>query len=166
MRQSTASVFLSCLFVLNLVFACPHTAAQTNEGKLSPVLKLRIATDQEEYALNEKVLVKYELTNVSNQTICLPPPDLKCEDTKFGSITTKANLRPATTAREIFICNLCAGGWGHSSTLSSTIKKSWIRIAPNETYTTESTALATKLDAIGQWQLEARYHEPQSATAH
>jgi len=141
-----------------------ESAGQSNKDKAAPVLALRIIPAKQTYALNEKVLAKYEFINRSDQPLCLPHPNLECSDTRSGSVKTAARqVQPTGEDREIFICFLDGGGWGPSSKVPWEIRKHWIEIAPGEVYVTDSAEAVGRLDALGEWRLEATYQPPQAA---
>jgi len=164
MRQFLTAMLLSCVFGPAMTLICQEIADQSTNKDARPVLALRIILTKDTYALNEKVVAKYEFANQSDRTLCLPPPDLKCSNTRSGSVLTTARS-PARAGqdRDIFICDYCGGDWGPGAKLLSQIEKHWIKIAPNKSYVTETAEIDPRLDMLGEWQLEARYFPPQAA---
>lgn len=126
-----------------------------------PQLKLRIVVVKEIYALDERVMVKSELTNLTSKTLCFPVPDQDCETTGIGSIITTAE---PVNAGEIdrFICHADGGGASRVE-LESEIKNRWIKLPPNAVYTTKVAEAKAGLNQAGDWRLRASYHPPVGA---
>ena len=49
-----------------------------------PQLMLRVLTEKDVYTLNERVVVKSELTNLTSRTLCFPVPDQECDGQMRG----------------------------------------------------------------------------------
>jgi len=96
MKLRTVLAFISLLGVCT--FAQQPVHAQ---------LKLRIVADKDIYTLNERVLVKAELTNLTSTTLCFPVPDQDCESSRTGSVLTTGES--VNTGGEQFICHLDGG---------------------------------------------------------
>jgi len=164
MRQFLTPTLLACVSGLAISLICQETAAQSTKKDAQPGLAFRIILTKDTYALNEEVVAKYEFANRSDQTLCLPPPVLKCANTRSGAVlTTARSSARAGQDRDIFICDYDGGDWGPSAKLLSQIEKHWIKIAPNKSYVTETAKINPRLDMLGEWQLEARYSPPQAA---
>src|SRR5579871_2631275 len=134
------------------------TLAQKTEA---PQLKLRLVTEKDIYALNERVMVKSELTNLTSKTLCFPVPDQDCETTAIGSIITTADPVKAGEV-DRFICHADGGGPSEAQ-LESEIKNRWIKLAPNAVYTTKFAEAKARLNQLGDWRVRASYHPPVGA---
>jgi hypothetical protein len=127
-----------------------------------PQLKLRIVVDKEIYALNERVVVKSELTNLTSKTLCFPVPDQDCETTRTGWVVTAGEPVNARDERDLFICHV-DGGRASGVELEQEIKNSWIKLPPNGVYLTKSAEAKASLNQVGDWRLRAFYHPPVGA---
>ena len=126
-----------------------------------PQLKLRIVTEKDTFALNERVMFKSELTNLTSKTVCFPVPDQDCETTAIGSIITTGDpVRAGQVDR--FICHADGGG-ASGAQLESDIKNRWIKLSSNAVYTTDLTRAKVSLDQAGDWRLKASYDPPVGA---
>jgi len=126
-----------------------------------PQLRLRIVLQKRTYALNERLMVKSELTNLTSRTLCFPVPDQDCESTSTGwLLTTGYPLNKGE--RDSFICHADGGGIGGAK-LESDIKDHWIMLAPNAVYTTKVSEANVTLSVGGDWKLKASYHPPVGA---
>jgi hypothetical protein len=134
------------------------TLAQKTEA---PQLKLRLVTEKDSYTLNERVMVKSELTNLTSKTLCFPVPDQDCETTAIGSIVTTGD--PVKSGQvDRFICHADGGGPSEAQ-LESEIKNRWIELPPNAVYTTKFAEAQASLNQLGDWRLRASYHPPVGA---
>jgi len=127
-----------------------------------PQLRLRIVVDKEVYALNERVMVKSELTNLTSKTLCFPVPDQDCETTRTGWVITQGEPVNAGDERDLFICHADGGG-ASGVELEQEIKNRWIKLPPNAVHVTKSTEAKASLNETGDWQLKASYHPPVGA---
>jgi len=134
------------------------TLAQQTEA---PQLKLRIVTEKDTYTLNERVMVKSELTNLTSKTLCFPVPDQDCETTAIGSIVTTGDPIKAGQV-DRFICHADGGGPSEPQ-LEPEIKDRWVMLSPNAVYTTKFAAAKAGLNQLGDWRLRASYHPPVGA---
>jgi hypothetical protein len=143
---------------LGLVLVVCATANPT----ATSTLRVRIVIEKEKYAVNETVIVRGELTNLSKQTLCFPKPAQECATSSSGSLITTGEPEQPSDDTEIFICRMCGGGkQGHE--LESAIKNDWIKLAPGETYTTSPAQAQVKLVGSGKWRLRATYEPPQGS---
>src|SRR5579871_2466382 len=94
MKTWTAPASISVLIVCML-------AQQSSR----PQLKLRIVVDKDIYSLNDRVMVKSELTNLTSKTLCFPVPDQDCETTGNGWVLTEGEPVKAGDERDLFICH-------------------------------------------------------------
>jgi hypothetical protein len=134
------------------------TLAQKTEA---PQLKLRLVTEKDLYTLNERVMVKSELTNLTSKTLCFPVPDQDCETTAIGSIITTGDPVKAGQV-DRFICHADGGGPSEAQ-LESEIKNRWIKLPPNAVYTTKFAEAQASLNQLGDWRLRASYYPPVGA---
>ncbi len=150
MRTATAIALTSCFGVCVL-------AQQVKP----PQLKLQIITQKDTYALNERVIVQSELTNLSSKTLCFPVPDQRCESAGTGWILTMGE--PASAGDYgWFLCH--ADGRGASrAELESEISHRWIKLPPNAVYLMKAAEAYATLDQSGDWRLTASYHPPVGA---
>jgi hypothetical protein len=72
-------------------------------------------------------------------------------------------LKGAGEHRDIFICGFDGGGWGRKSKIPSQIREFWVEIAPGQAYVTDASEAVDRLDALGEWRLQATYQPPQAA---
>lgn len=127
----------------------------------SPQLKLRILVDKDVYALNEHVLVRSELTNLTQKTLCFPVPDQKCQAPEIGSLLTMGEP-PNVGDYGWFFCHVDGGG-KNGSELELEVKNRWIKLPPNAVYVTRSAEALATLDEAGDWELIAFYDPPQGS---
>lgn len=126
-----------------------------------PQLKLQIITEKDTYALNERVIVKSEITNLTSKTLCFPVPDQRCESAGTGSVLTMG--QPASAGDYgWFLCHVDGGG-ASGPELESEISRRWIKLPPNAVYLTKVAEAYATLDQVGDWQLMASYHPPVGA---
>ena len=126
-----------------------------------PQLMLRVLTEKDVYTLNERVVVKSELTNLTTRTLCFPVPDQECETTSTGWVV--ATLEPSNSGeKDSFICHTDSRGVERSK-LESDIKNHWVMLSPNAVYTTKAAEMNVTLNVVGDWKLKASYHPPVGA---
>jgi len=144
-----------------LALGCILTVCTLAQQTERPQLKLRIVTGKDIYTLNERVMLKSELTNLTSKTLCFPVPDQDCETTGIGSIITTGE---PVSAEEIdrFICHADGGG-ASGVELESEITNRWIKLPPNAVYTTKIAEAKASLNQVGDWRLKASYHPPVGA---
>jgi hypothetical protein len=143
--------------VLGYTLAVGVLAQQTER----PQLKVRLLTEKDVYTLNERVVVKSELTNLTSRTLCFPVPDQECETTSTGWVI--ATLEPSNSdERDSFICHTDGRG-AERAKLESDIKNHWVMLAPNAVYTTKAAEVNARLNVVGDWKLKASYHPPVGA---
>lgn len=144
------------LGILSLI--CPHAVGQ-QEGH--PQLKLTILLEKEQFSVNENVLVRAELRNLTSQTLCFPPPDQECSTPQTGWVVVTGSAL-STGDGEQFICHVDGSG-AVGAELESSIRNRWIKLPPNGVYASEPTEAKVKLRAAGQWQFVATYHPPEGS---
>jgi hypothetical protein len=149
MKVRTVLVFISFLGVCTFAQQPAH-----------PQLKLRIVVDKDNYALNERVLVEAELTNLTSTTLCFPVPNQDCESSRTGSVVTTGESVKA--GGEQFLCHLDGGG-AAGAELEAEIKNRWIKLPPNAVYVTKAAEAKATLSEVGDWRLYASYHPPEPA---
>src|SRR5215469_7445676 len=143
----------ACIFFLSVSMLAQQNAR--------PQMKVRIVADKDVYTVNERVMVKSELTNLTSKTLCFPVPDQDCEITGTGWIVTIGV--PASYADYgVFTCHADGGGPSRVE-LESEIKNRWIKLPPNAVYLTKAAEAKASLDQAGDWRLMASYHPPVGA---
>ncbi len=124
-------------------------------------MKLRILIEKNIYALNERVIVKSEFTNLTSKTLCFPVPDQECERTATGWVITKGKPIGAGDY-DLFICHSDGGGPTRAE-VESDIKQKWIKLPPNTVYVTRPAQADAALSQPGEWKLKASYNPPVGA---
>lgn len=130
-------------------------AAGSSQAK-APTLQLEVIPLKNIYAVGEAVVVKYKLTNLSDETACFPPPATKTEDEAEGYVSTIA------TARGEEVSSFLESFWPRSKPdqeLLIDADEHWIKVAPNLSYVTQESPLPGSFSA-GEWKLQSSYSPP------
>jgi len=127
-----------------------------------PEVRLRIVLEKNEYALNDQVLARAELTNLTSKTLCFPVPAQDCRVTATGSVLTTGEPLPVREDHDLFICQACGGSWAGKQ-LESAIREKWIKLPPNGVYTMPLVEVQVSLIEAGQWRLMSTYRPPEAA---
>jgi len=156
---------------LALAIATPSIFAQSHpsDTKIAshtkvPELELRIIPDKETYVLSEAISAKMELVNLTERTMCFPEPSQGGQEVvAIGSLSTQL-VRIDTNGKQVegdrFIDHYDGGPTWPREKLRSEIEQSWVKLAPNQTYTLKSGKSKLSVDSIGRWQFMATYNPP------
>jgi hypothetical protein len=161
MRQQ----FLTALLGLALgafAFGTPAQSAASVDHPATPILRLKIIPSKETYAANETILIKTIFTNLSDKTVCFPQPVQQIHVPEQGYLAIQAE-RPGGPEREEFLPAYHGRLSLPHEKLLLEINQKWIKLAQNETYTTEVVRAPATIDTPGQWQLHETYLPPQGS---
>jgi hypothetical protein len=138
------------------VHPLPAQEAVRGSQAKAPTLQLEVIPLQNIYASGETVVVKYKLTNLSDTTVCFPPPSAKSEDEAEGYLNTSA------TSRGEEVLRFLEGFWPRSKPdqeLLIDADERCIKLAPSLSYVTQDSPLPGSFSA-GEWNLHSSYSPP------
>jgi hypothetical protein len=148
------------LLTVALPGLAPSLSAQARTQPISPQklpqLKLEVVPAEQTYGVGEPVVVKYRFTNLSDKTVCFPPPAIKSEDETEGYI--RAWATNIDGEREIFLEGFYPRGVTDQQLLNEA-NENWIKLAPGLSYITEAARPVGSL-AAGNWKVQSRYIPP------
>lgn len=146
-----------------LVAGAPPQVVVRKDGTETPVLRLKVIPSKETYAVKESVLTKTIFTNVSDRTLCFPKPEQKIEDPQQGYVTFQVVGPPGAPEIGYFLEHIDGGGIWPPGRIPLEIRQKWIKLPPNEEYTTEPAGIPVAPNIPGKWQLTGTYLPPQGS---
>jgi|HubBroStandDraft_6_1064221.scaffolds.fasta_scaffold782239_1 hypothetical protein len=158
-------------FVAFLVFTVAALAIDASSQTVArkdppgtPMLRLKVIPSKEDYVLKEDVLTKTIFTNQSDKILCFPKLEREIEIPAQGYLTIKVVGPPGASEREVMLEHIDGPGLHRTrEELLLDIKQRWIKLPPNETYTTGLERVPATPDSPGQWQLTETYLPPQGS---
>jgi hypothetical protein len=141
-----ASFFGACAFAQQ----APH-----------PELRLEMLVLKRGYRVNEKLIVKAKLTNLTSKTLCFPVPDLECSTPQTGSVVIDGEPVRAGEG-ERHVCHVDGRG-PVGIELDADVNDHWIKLSPNAVYRTNATEVKVTLSEAGDWRLTASYYSPEGS---
>jgi hypothetical protein len=128
----------------------------------TPLLQLKIISSKETYAVNETILTKTIFINLSDKTVCFPEPVQQVHVPEQGYLAIQVERRGGPEREQFLGAFHGRPSLPHEKLLLE-INQKWIKLPPNETYTTESVRAPAPIDTPGQWQLHETYFPPQGS---
>jgi hypothetical protein len=150
--RRTLTGFVFCIPLLSF----SQTSVKTKPPQ--PELKLRLLPEKETYGLNEPLLTRIELTNLTDGTLCFPEPAQGYENPIQGSVRL-VGYGPNGRDRDHFLEHF-AGVFPSDDKLLEEIEKRWIKLRPNQIYLTKRTVAPFQLDTPGEWRIYGGYDAP------
>src|SRR5215475_9198948 len=123
--------------------------------------KLRILPDKETYTVDEPLFLRLEFTNITDVTLCFPVPRSRYEEDATSGYTVVRGEGPHGRDWEHFIEHH-DGSFPADEKLREEIERSWIKLAPNQIYVSDTKPATFRLGEPGRWKLQATYHPPES----
>lgn len=160
-RESNGSMKFLCLIIFLSRAASFMALAQAPIGApqaLSPEFRVRVLPSKPAYRVSETLFTRAEFTNLTQGTLCFPPPPQDCGSCRLGSLNVSADLDQGES-RDVFMCHVYDRGISREQFIQE-IEQRWIRLAPNAVYTTGDFPSSLRLDTPGRWKLRADYVPP------
>jgi len=161
-RQQFLTVSLVFTVTVLTIGAPSQTVDKKNRPE-TPLLRLTMISSKDTYALKEGILIKTIFTNQSDKTLCFPKPEQEIEVPAQGYLTIKIVGPPGASEIEAFIDHIDGRGTWPREKLLLEIKQRWIKLPPNETYTTALERVRATPDSPGQWRLTETYLPPEGS---
>jgi hypothetical protein len=136
------------------------SAPPSNSRPIPPELKLRTTLSKQTFTLDEQIAPEVEFTNLTNETLCFPPPDQTCEGTANGSLITRNE--PTEGQKEVFFCHVDGPSVRSRENLLQEIEQRWTKLGPNTVFVIKGQA-QTKVLAVGEWRVWSTYSPPVGA---
>jgi hypothetical protein len=153
LAKSRLSVTIQSLL---LMFAtCSKTSFSQAKGKTagrrSPDLAITISPEETHYGLHEEIGASCELTNLTDETLCFPPPEDGCYFSMSASL-----LNPNGTGG-VGLGSGCGSEQSSPLGLISDLEQRWVKLSPNQTRLTHCLS-EIELPSTGTWTVYSTYH--------
>jgi len=162
MAQRFLAISLSFSFSVFAIGTPPQTVA-SKDRLGTPVLRLKVISNKETYAVKESVLTKTTFTNLSDMVLCFPKPEQGRQVPAQGYLAIQVAGPPSAKEYEYFLEHIDRRGTWPREKLLLEIEQDWIKLPPNETYTTASARVTATFDVPGQWRLTETYLPPEGS---
>ena len=151
-NRLNASVLAS--FVILVVGARSSLCQKPEKSRFHgpPLLSIKVIPDKTTYALHEKLTAKYELTNLSDETLCFPPPE-GCDFSTSGSL-------PNSDGTGGFGAGMgCGSERSIPRDVLADVEQRWIKLPPNQTYLTAEFS-GIEFIGLGRWSVQSTFRSP------
>jgi len=120
----------------------------------TPQLKMKLVMPKKAFSVDEELTVSTELTNMTDETLCFPVPDISCTTPETGWLIVTGASSKSESDR--FICHVDTRG-AVGPELDENVRNHWVKLAPHGTYATPPVSVG-RLFEFGDWKISARYH--------
>jgi hypothetical protein len=164
MTQQFLAISLAFSFSVFAIGAPPQTVA-SDDLSATPVLRLRVTLNKESYAVKKSVLTNTTFTNLSDTVLCFPKPEQGRQVPAQGYLAIQVARPPSAKESDsiYFLEHIDRRGTWSRQKLLLEIQRDWIKLSPNETYTTASAQITATFDVPGQWRLTEKYLPPRGS---
>lgn len=155
MRMKGRARLAAAILIMCMAFSRPGRCQVPTKAHSHrpPDLALKLTPAKNTIALHEGVSISCELTNLTDQTLCFPPPDNGCYFSVTGSRSNSTGIGEGFGFGVGCGCSHCRPS---ADDLLMDVEQRWVKLPPNQAYAVQCVS-SVGLPSRGNWTVNVTY---------